>query len=155
MQIIVVSDSHGLVEPLQRIKEVYRDADAFIHCGDSELDREHLEGFVVVNGNNDYYSDFPNELVVDVDDYKIFVAHGHLFVRSRLVESLATKAINHHCKLALYGHTHVFKVDTDRGVTVVNPGSMRYNRDGTKPSFAVITITDGEIQVERHDTDEL
>ena len=61
-KILILSDSHGLVEPLETIK--YRHAcDHYIHCGDSELETDHqvLNGYEIVRGNCDWNSSFPNE----------------------------------------------------------------------------------------------
>ena len=52
MKIVVVSDNHGRSEPLEQILELHRDADVFIHCGDSELPPQFLQGYVCVRGNN-------------------------------------------------------------------------------------------------------
>lgn len=149
MKIVVVSDSHGLIEPLKAVKEKHKDADAFIHCGDSELSPDYLEGFAVVQGNNDYFYDYPNELFLTIDDVKVYVTHGHLFIRSKIVQECIRKAINNHCKLAFFGHTHIFEEIRQDGVVCVNPGSMRYNRDMTPPCYAIVYVEDGIIRVDR------
>ena len=51
--VILVSDNHGFRKPLEYIKMKHSDADYFFHCGDTELPPYEMEGFAVVQGNND------------------------------------------------------------------------------------------------------
>ena len=154
MEIIVCGDNHGLITPLEKILETYPNADAYIHCGDVELDPSYVDKFYVVTGNNDYYYDFPQELIVEVEDVKIFVTHGHQFYGDR-VSKLASRAINHHCQIACYGHTHIYNEVYEKGVLCLNPGSLRYNRDGSYPCFARITRDETGFVIERIDVKSL
>lgn len=149
IEIIVVSDNHGLTKPIERVKQKHASADAFIHCGDSELGYDYLDGFAAVTGNNDYYYEYPEYLIIDVKGVKVYITHSHQFSYRNRIEGLAKKAINNHCQIACYGHTHVYDVTEYNSVTVVNPGSMRYNRDNTPPCYAQILIEDSKITVNR------
>ncbi|NLC42163.1 MAG: metallophosphoesterase [Erysipelothrix sp.] len=148
MRIIVVSDSHGLRRELREVREKYPLADAYLHLGDSELSPSELDGWQSVKGNNDYYS-YPNELVVTVGDIRIYMAHSHLFDYSNRILKLAKQAKLNECDLALFGHSHVFYHEVHEGVVCVNPGSLRYNRDRTSPSYAIIDI-DSHKKIEVH-----
>jgi uncharacterized protein len=141
MEIIVCSDNHGLIAPLEKIVKAYPKADAYIHCGDMELEKQYLEKFYAVTGNNDYFTSYPQELFVKVGDLKIYVTHGHQFYGDR-EQKLATKAINNHCQIACYGHTHRFNAEYVNGVLCLNPGSLRYNRDGSNPCFARVVVNE-------------
>ncbi|NMB18440.1 MAG: metallophosphoesterase [Erysipelothrix sp.] len=152
MKIVVCGDNHGLISPLEEILNKHPDADAYIHCGDSELPPEYLERFHAVTGNNDYFYKYPEYLIVDVKGIKIYVTHGHQYYGDR-VDGLSSTAVNHHCDIACYGHTHVFDERYAKGVLCLNPGSLRYNRDGTNPSYAVIEKVGDRFEITRFELD--
>ncbi|MDR1794619.1 MAG: YfcE family phosphodiesterase [Erysipelotrichaceae bacterium] len=151
MKIIVVSDNHGRSKPLSTIISAHPDADAYIHCGDSEMSLSELTPFVTVQGNNDYYNEAPKIAKINLGEIVILVTHGHRLPYGNRKEALVDLGIAEGCNLVCWGHTHVFDVYKSRGITVVNPGSLYYNRDGTSPSYAVIHYEDGALNVERID----
>ncbi len=151
IKIVVVSDNHGRIEPLVRIREMHRGADAFIHCGDSELPSHFLQGYASVRGNNDFYDDYPEHRVVDLGDIRILVVHGHRHIYYNNYDLLAKKASSLDCHIVCFGHTHRYVVLKIDGIYLVNPGSLSRNRDGTGTSYAIIMIENGVISVTRHD----
>ena len=155
MRFIICGDNHGKIEPLVKLKENYPEAKAFLHCGDICLRPEEVEGFTVVNGNSDIYDDFPENLVITIGDFKIFMTHGDKLKFGNRIESLAKKAKELDCQIACFGHTHVYQVEKMDGVLCINPGSLFYNRDGSAPSYAVVDVIDGEITVRRRLVSEL
>ena len=50
--------------------------------------------------------------------------------------------------MVLYGHTHVPSDETTRGVRMINPGSLSYNRDGSSPSYVIARIEGEKIEVD-------
>ena len=71
MKILIVSDTHGRDENLE--KAVYREEpfDYLIHCGDVEGREIFIEALVdcpccIVSGNNDFFSDLPREEIIDL-----------------------------------------------------------------------------------------
>lgn len=151
MQIVVVSDTHGRHEIYQELRLRHPQASAFLDCGDSETDPLFLDGFVSVQGNNDYYSNYPEEIILDLDGIKTYMTHSQHLRHFNRIESLVNKAKEHQCKLVLYGHTHIFDVRKVKGITLVNPGSLYHPRDLSLPSYALITIASGKITVKRID----
>jgi len=149
IEIVVVSDNHGKIEVLEEIIRKHPHADCYIHCGDAELPEAYLEHFVMVSGNNDYFTSYPPLQVLTIAPLKILVIHGHQFISSKRKEKLVEKADSLGCNLVLYGHSHVYDYENRDGVALVNPGSLRYNRDGTPPSYALIHYQDGEMEVTR------
>ncbi|CAM2879667.1 metallophosphoesterase [Erysipelothrix tonsillarum] len=147
-EIIVCSDNHGKAKVLKDILQAYPNADAYIHCGDNELDYDAMKPFHAVTGNNDYYYQYPEYLVVELGDTRIFVAHGHLMRYRKIEEDIIALAKEHRCNIACYGHTHVPVVKDVDGILLVNPGSLYYNRDGSPTCFAKITISDDKVTVE-------
>ena len=148
-QILVVSDTHGRNSVHAELRNLYPNADAYLHCGDSESPASELDGFVSVKGNNDLYYDYPAQIILDLDGVRILLIHGHQYPMYHMVERLILKAKEEECQLVLYGHSHAFKVTREDGITLVNPGSIHHNRDASLPSYAVITLNKGEITVER------
>lgn len=153
-EFIVCSDNHGLITPLEKIDQNYAHIPLKIHCGDIELPHEYVADYRAVTGNNDYFYEYPEELIVDAGKFKILVTHGHQYYGNRL-EKLAQRAINHHCKVVCFGHTHVFESKMVEGVLCLNPGSLRYNRDGTRPSYAYVKVDGDGFFVERRFVDDL
>lgn len=149
MKLVVVSDNHGLKQPIDDIRRQHLDADAFFHCGDSELPIRFLDGFAAVCGNNDYTVELPESRIVELNGLRIFVTHGHRYLLFGRVDMLLSKAIYENCQLVLFGHTHCFYHEVIEGIHFVNPGSIAHNRDGSMPSYAVITVDDSGIHVKR------
>ncbi len=148
MKVVVVSDNHGKM-CLDSILLQHPDAELFVHCGDSEFPPSHLEGYAAVCGNNDYFDMFPSQLVVNIGNHRALIVHGHRFPSFNLKKALAKKASDHECDIVFYGHTHRFSEDEINGITLINPGSLRYNRDATSPCYAIVNITDEKIEVEK------
>lgn len=145
VKILIASDSHGLTGELQELIEKYKDdVDAFVHCGDSELgpDYKALEGYIGVTGNCDLDGKLPPSLVLNIEGMKIFVAHGHKYGVYYSLESLYEAAVEAGCSVALYGHSHVLKVDEREDCLLINPGSLSNSRSGFGNTYAILTIED-------------
>ncbi len=149
MEVIIVSDNHGKSQILKDIVAKHPNADAYIHCGDSEMSPSELLPFISVSGNNDYYYDLPELNVFDVKGNKILCMHSHTLPYGSAVESLVKKAKGKSCNIAVYGHTHRYDMRDIEGVLVINPGSLYYNRDRSNPSYVKLTEVGGEFKVMR------
>lgn len=141
MKIILISDSHGRNAMLDYIVEKHQEADLFVHCGDIECDAFCYPDLQIVAGNNDVFYDYPSYRILSVKNHRILVLHSHqcnfYFKRNQWLKE---KAIEHHCDMVFYGHTHVASDETFEGIRLINPGSLRYSRDGRKPSYAIVNI---------------
>lgn len=135
MKILIVSDNHRekyIVEKLSKNVP----ADYYIHLGDSEFisnDKE-LEKYLTVVGNVDFDKTFQKEGVIE----NIFYTHGHLYNIKNNRTELALKAKSLGAKYALYGHSHVAKVEKIDDVYCINPGSISYSRSDYPESYAVL-----------------
>lgn len=147
MEIIVTSDTHGLKKPLDYLVKKYPDAAAFIHCGDVCLPPEDCENFIVVSGNNDYFN-YDYEKIIEVGRYRILALHSHLLGFGDRREALIRKAKANNCDIVCFGHTHIAEVFEEDGIVGVNPGSFYRPRDGRAPSYAIIRLIEGRIEVE-------
>ncbi len=149
MKLVVVSDNHGMRQPLIDILNKHQDADAFFHCGDSEMSYEELESFVTVCGNNDYSMDFDIKKFVNLNGHRIFITHGHRYLYMGRIENLLREAKENKCNFVFFGHTHSFFYEVIDGIHILNPGSLSRNRDGTFPSYAVVEINGDQVSVKR------
>jgi hypothetical protein len=150
MRIIVISDTHGDYFNLESIIMRNTDADWIFHLGDGEreLDR-FVESHPViapkiihVAGNCDYDSLSPDIFTLPAIEHKILATHGHKYgVRSSL-EHLKYVARENDCDIILFGHTHQRFQAYEDGVWLFNPGSASCPRDGSKPSFGNIDISE-------------
>lgn len=152
MRILVFSDTHGVTDSCIHIISKLKHAgiDLILHAGDYTRDAEDLSYIFpeirieYVRGNNDF-TRTPSDLVIDAENHKIFLTHGHGYrVKSESdYATLAEKARSLGCDTAVFGHTHMPYLGKNDGITVLNPGSIRYG--GT---YAIIEIEDGVLKAD-------
>ncbi|GAA0483690.1 metallophosphoesterase [Salinibacillus aidingensis] len=153
--VIITSDSHGLTEELNVIKERHQhEADAFVHCGDSELDyhSEEMSSFYKVRGNCDFDQNYPEDTQLSVDGQKIFVTHGHLYQVKTSLMPLSYRAEETGSNIACFGHSHLAGAEKVKDTLFINPGSIREPRGGaagTTPTYVRLGWErQNELQVE-------
>ena len=152
VRIVLVSDNHGDRKGLQYLRETYADYDYFVHCGDSEMSIGELEGFICVRGNNDFPlgNDAPDQTVLEAGGHRIYICHGHMdFLSYFHYEPLARRAQARGCDTVFFGHVHKYDDETVEGVRLLNPGSLRHNRDGSAPSYMLVHINEDGILAQR------
>jgi len=145
MRILVLSDSHGCVDPMQQCVELVQ-PQAILHLGDCARDADRLGRLypriplLGVPGNCDYAPAVPQSLTLELDGVRIFVTHGHLYGVKRDLTALAGAAKDAGARLALFGHTHIQHLEERGGITLLNPGTAgRFGHSG----YAVVEIKDG------------
>jgi len=145
MKILIVSDTHRENYNYFRVVQKHR-PDMVIHCGDAEGSEYALSQAAdcplqIVLGNNDFFSELPRELILDIGKYKAWVTHGHNYYVSMGYEHLAEEAKHRGVDIVMYGHTHRPVIAHDGALTILNPGSLSYPRqEGKKPSYIVMEI---------------
>lgn len=148
MKVLIVSDTHKRNENYFRVVEKTK-PDMVIHCGDAEGSEYALTAAAecpvhIVLGNNDFFSELPRELTLDIGPYKVWVVHGHNYYVSMGNENLKREAIARGMDIVMYGHTHRPILDTDGDVIAVNPGSLSYPRqEGRQPSYVIMELDEG------------
>lgn len=145
MKVLIVSDTHRKNEnyfvAVEREKP-----DMVIHCGDVEGSEYALTEAAgcpvyITLGNNDFFSNLPRELDLDIGPYKVWVTHGHNYYVSMGSEHIRREALIKGVDIVMYGHTHRPVVDQSGKVTVVNPGSLSYPRqEGRRPSYVIMEL---------------
>lgn len=140
MKWIVVSDNHGEQGVLHEIYDKYREADLFLHLGDSEFDYDdtELSLYQRVKGNCDFDPRFPIEDQGKMQDVPYFFTHGNRYEVKGSRNVLSAHAKNAHAKFAFYGHSHVALCELIDGVYCINPGSISQTRGRWEETYAMI-----------------
>ena len=146
MRILIVSDTHGRNNIYLELVEKWKPLDLVIHCGDVE-GSEYLVSqaagckTVIVQGNNDYFSDLPREIEMEIGKCKVMITHGHPYYVNMGHEFLAKEAAARRIDMVMYGHTHRPVIERINGVLVMNPGSLTYPRqEGRKSSYILMEM---------------
>ncbi|MGA3676914.1 metallophosphoesterase [Lysinibacillus agricola] len=149
MQILVMSDTHGDSDVIEKVRGFYPKVDTFIHCGDSELPFSHkaLDDMKKVRGNCDIDQAFPDEAVFDIEDVTVFLTHGHLFNVKTSILSLSYRAKEVDAQIVCFGHSHILAAEMIEDVLFLNPGSLLKPRGRKEKSFALVEIEDTYFEV--------
>ncbi|MDQ0161153.1 metallophosphoesterase family protein [Bacillus alveayuensis] len=153
MKVLIISDSHGNIESLKKIKERHQDeVEAMIHCGDSELQVgcEALLDMLVVRGNCDFDS-FPNEIIQDIGSLRFFVTHGHLYSVKSTLMKLKYRAIEAGANIVCFGHSHILGAEMVEGILFINPGSISFPRMRKEKTYVILQIDNGQANVDFYD----
>ena len=148
--VLVVSDSHrndaNLKDVLSRIGMI----DILIHLGDAEGSEGMIQQYAgdgvkcyFVQGNNDFFTSLPKEIVVKIGKHRCLLTHGHYYGVNMGVSGIVDEAKNRDCDVVMFGHTHKPFLKTVDGVTCLNPGSISYPRQvDRRPSYMVIDVSE-------------
>lgn len=155
MRVLIVSDTHGKHENLEKVLEIEDSFDRVFHLGDAQVTKQELESLTgcpvdVVAGNMDFRSEAPSEKLVEIEDYTVFLCHGHRYHVNETLLTLEYAARSKGADVVLYGHTHVPFLDESEDLWIMNPGSLSEPRPWkASPSYGVLNIDEmGEISLE-------
>lgn len=146
MKIVVFSDSHGAAELMLACAEKLC-PDLIIHLGDCVRDTQLLKKrmphtpLIGVRGNCDVELSVSERELLELEGHRLFVCHGHRYGVKLGTESLLTSVMCSGSDVVLYGHTHIPDYRHERGVLILNPGSIGRGRPG---SFAVLELEQGK-----------
>ncbi len=146
MKILVISDTHGSCRNLNRVLERTGDADILIHCGDVEDDEALICQMAgcpayMVSGNNDHFTDLPEERLLEIGGKRIFIAHGHTYGVFLNTQRIYEEGVARDADLVFFGHTHRPMIKQKGKILLFNPGSLSYPRqEGRRPTYGVVTI---------------
>ena len=155
MKVLLVSDSHGRNQNMEKVIRKVSPVDLLIHRGDLEGSEGYLEAIApcpveMVAGNNDFFSRLPREKVITIGRHQIFMTHGHNYYVNYGYGELRAAAKSRGCDYAFFGHIHRPVLDDTEEVTVVNPGSISLPRqDNRRPSYAILDVNrKGDFDIE-------
>ena len=149
-EVLIVSDSHLNNSVVNKIFEQYPTINTCIHCGDVQDDptRLKIQNLYVVKGNNDYHP-LENKLVIEIENKRFFIAHGHLHDVELSIDRIVEEAIESNANIVCFGHTHQPISQYVDDILVINPGSVRFPRGGKIffPTYAILTINHDQIEL--------
>jgi len=146
----MVADTHGQPHPKSAVLIAALRPDHILHAGDIG-DLSVLDGLAklapvsAVRGNIDGRTPgLPDAMTVDVRDAQgslVTLLLVHIAVNGpRLRADVARLAAREKASLVVCGHSHVPFVGTDKGFTIVNPGSIGPRRFQLPILFGVMNV---------------
>lgn len=127
--VIVLSDSHGNREAIEKLFPVFAECDYIIHLGDTSADGQFIRGrfgqkTYLLNGNCDFTHLGQDELQLEIEGVKILACHGDRYGVKRSYDNLAYRAEELGCQVALFGHTHMATETEIGNIKLFNPGTL-------------------------------
>lgn len=149
MKILMMSDTHQLVEEVIKIKAAHP-VDYMIHCGDSELPMHHeaLEGMLTVKGNCDIDGLLPELMIQEIAGWRLLLTHGHRYGVKNTLQRLHYAALEHGAQIVCFGHTHLLYVEKVEDVLYINPGSIRFPHIGHESTYVILTLKEETAAIE-------
>ena len=150
MKVLVFSDSHGALNLAEEMLRREADCKIVFFLGDGIDEAEKLRDrhtdrkFILVKGNNDWYSQADTEAYKYIEGVTLMACHGHLYNVRFALRSLLNAAQSVRANIALYGHTHKSGMYNDpvTGVCAINPGAL------CEGKYCVLTIEKGSFDIE-------
>ena len=148
----VISDTHGISqEKLQNLLPVFNEAELLVFLGDGLSDLDYLSDkltcpLIKLRGNCDILKKADKLVMLELQNYKMLFTHGDSFGVKNGLDKLYYFALQEGCTHAFYGHTHIPDITVEKGVTLVNPGSLN-NRIGQKSSFCTVFWDNGQYAI--------
>ncbi len=147
-KILIVSDTHGKNTNLKKVIErIGKDMDMMIHLGDSLCSLETMQEMIdcpveMVRGNCDsLMHGLPIAKLIQIDQYKALITHGHQYGGKWGVSSMREAAVENGAQIVMFGHSHEPMLEKYPDVVVLNPGSLSQPRqEGHEPTYMVMTI---------------
>ena len=151
MLVVVVGDTHGRCEKIQKEIKSLPGVDLLLHTGDHWQDGQTLARKLkvkchAVTGNCDRGSDGVKELVLELIGHRVLLTHGHLQNVKRTMNNLYYKAKQGHIDIVLFGHTHIPYLEHVDGIWFMNPGSPTYPR-GPQATYGLMELKPGKSEL--------
>ncbi|HHT51194.1 MAG TPA: metallophosphoesterase [Eubacteriaceae bacterium] len=153
MRIGIVSDTHGNIPILNRVVEQMGEIDLYIHLGDFVTDGKNVFSQlkaknIIVKGNCDLLEETDEEIIVEINNKKFLITHGHKYNIKYGYNNIYYRALEEETDVVLFGHTHMPLLLWYKEILFFNPGSTAYPKGGNEASYGIIEIVDGEIYPE-------
>ena len=156
MKVLIVSDTHGRHAGIEEAIEREYPFQKLIHLGDAEGYEEYIEELAkcpieIVAGNNDFFSNLPDEKIIFIEDFCAMITHGHAYGVSMGYQNIRNEGRVRGVDAVMFGHTHrPFFLQKD-GMTILNPGSLSFPRqEGRRGSYMIMEVDgDGKLSFEQ------
>lgn len=139
MKILLVSDTHGNNNVLDKLVKLHPDMDLYLHLGDSESTPELLRPFITVKGNCDYFSDAQ-------DMFMVYTNVGYLVATHKPQQFDQKWLDDNNIKIVCNGHTHKRKFEIIKNIIYINPGAISFARDGNDLSYLILKIENCKVE---------
>ena len=133
----IISDTHGLLRP--EVLEILKDCKYILHAGD--VNKDEILDVLRSMGNNDkdWAENLRTSLSFTIAGVKFFMVHNKKDVAWDLGDT----------QVVIFGHTHKYFEKYVDGRLWLNPGSCGRSRFGGEVTMAVMTVEDGQYQIEK------
>ncbi len=141
MKIMVLSDSHGLINEVVQIVDHFK-VDRIIHCGDFcvEATTPPFTTMLKVRGNCDFAIDVPLKKVIEWQGLRAIVVHGHKYRVKESYLQLSYLAEEEKADIVFFGHSHQPVSFLEKGTLFLNPGSIYRPRGYATPTFVIVDL---------------
>lgn len=150
MKVGIVGDTHGSKKAMRLVLSVTPPVDYWLHTGDYGQDGRFLAyetklPFLSVAGNTDPVEGRANiDELITLGGKRIWLTHGHRYMHGYQIDEIAWWARKLDVDIAVFGHTHIPLIKWYGEILLINPGSPLLPRDEQGPTFAVLTLNEGE-----------
>lgn len=148
MRIVLVSDSHGNRDSLERLIETEQ-FDYLFFLGDGLSDLgiyDNLENIIAISGNCDFFSVVPNERIVQIGKYMVLATHGNKYSVKSGLNQIREVAEKESVNFVFFGHTHKPLIEKVNNIYYINPGSFHKNSYG-ESCYMEVLINGEDIKV--------
>ncbi|MGN0299017.1 MAG: metallophosphoesterase family protein [Lachnospiraceae bacterium] len=157
MRVLIVSDTHKHTNVLEKVLAKIGKIDLMIHLGDVINQEEYIRSLAacpveMVAGNNDYFSNLPQEKEIRIKQYRVLLTHGHYYYVNTGTQFILREAEARGYDIVMFGHTHMPVIEKRNHTYAINPGSIALPRQkGRQPTFIVMNVDEnGKLQFELH-----
>lgn len=149
LRILIVSDTHGRTDRLEKVLAQAPAYEWLIHAGDHAADdwdviaanvREAGRTLLNVCGNCDATGSADVERTFDALGVPGLLLHGHTMQVKTSPLPLFYRAREAGAKWVVYGHTHTPTLYVEEDIVFLNPGSLSYPRGYTEPTYAHVEM---------------
>ncbi|MGF7186480.1 hypothetical protein GGQ84_002583 [Desulfitispora alkaliphila] len=156
-RILIVSDTHGELNRIKKhIESSEKEIDFIIHAGDNWKDGLQLADYVgtevaAVVGNCDPMGSASQEQLLEFDNIKVFVTHGHIYSVKQDLQRIYYRGREVEADIVVFGHTHIPFNKEIEGMHLFNPGSASEPRGCSDYSCGFLEIINDKFYIKNID----
>ena len=146
IKILVLSDTHGNLNDIDKLSQIISESDYVFHLGDHYDDMRYFypnikDKLFRVHGNCDWGSE--KDIIVEIEGHKILATHGDLYGAKLGRDRLVYKAMQEGCDIVFYGHTHQAEIVKESGIYLINPGTI--HKYSASKTFAYVVLSGDKV----------